>query len=699
MRVPGVARLRALLREDSAKCDIAALALLFREHHSQLSPAESVRAAAAFRDLFERRGGAPSLPFGPAEVQAALSSNIRGKLYALTEPGELCSVTVGALAQGIATGGLISDFVGRLERLLPLVRRDHISQVCHTLVSLHSAGHRVAPICLKLFAHLASLGPESDPTLANYDAIVRCMAETGVRHDALVARVGRGLRSALSRATRISPGEAASLLECYKPDMFDSVFIRHRLIEVAVAADEVPMEVVALCLSTGIFPSKSIEKINALILAGCKTADAATRLRILCGYADLRYRPPEVFSELLEALKATLSELNTFTSVAQCIHSLYLLDVEDSSVIQYVSDFVNRHKVPFSPQDFQNVCCTLQAFCYFALSEPDAYHWLIREAMRLDCSVTATDLTRLQVAALNLWKMVPGAFEALDASLQGYIVEVANRATQVPLVTRDSELQESVTKTATFVSYTLYKQVASARVVHQPVQVQVGPFFVDFVRRLGDEEIGELRLRDTRRPRTREMGEEHLLADQLRHCATILLAEDRDQFYRGSRDRTAESKMSTALLRALGFRVCRHAGQPRRRPPPVRIRSRPGTRPPRRPPRPHHRRLCPGAEWPCRPPQAPQSSGDATPGQTSGSWGARAAGRREECRCRGDEPATSCPRTPDDKPRAAAEDSTGRRPHDAWAERPCECTTQSTCWTQSRRQASPPRSRGRRAQR
>ncbi|ORM41793.1 uncharacterized protein BXIN_0617 [Babesia sp. Xinjiang] len=541
LKLTEAAKLRSLLRENGGD-DPATFGILLKKYQSQLSPAECVHAAAVLNGICTRERNTLELPINFADVQAMLSSNIRGKLYALTEPSELCEVTIGAFNHAVASKGLVTDFVGRLEPLFPRVRGQALSQVCDTLVYLHLAGYRTVPVCSKLFAHIAARGSHSDLTPSNYVALVRCMAKTGVRNDSLCARVGHGLRSVLTLPGRISPEDAGELLQWYSSDMFDSIFIRHRLIDAVLSAGDVTMEALARCTLAGVFPTRNIDRIDALVIEGCANLETKTTLRLLSGYAALRYKPPEVIERLLETLKADVKKMRNFSDVASCIYSIYLLDTKERTLIDFSMSFLKNDQAPLSAKDLSDIVKVLGALLHFRTKDVEAYNRLLRETMRLDCSLTHGELNRLQLVSIGLWKLMPELFNSFDVGAQEYLVEIAHRTSPEPLEMRDCDFQKEVSKTVTFVSYTLYKEV------------QVGPMLVDFVRPVGEEEVADLRNRDIRRPRIRELHEERMLAGQLINCATILIADGRDQFYRNSRERTADSKMKLDVLRGLGFR-------------------------------------------------------------------------------------------------------------------------------------------------
>ncbi|GBE60982.1 RAP domain-containing protein, putative [Babesia ovata] len=522
--VPEVARLRALVRDGGG--DAETLYALFQKHNAQLSPTENLLVAASLRNLSDRQDGSEEISSRLADVRATALANIRGKLYALTDPGDLCGLIQAAVVHGIATRGLISDFSGRLERLLPHVRGEALTQACHTLVELHKAAR----------------GSESELTVPNNVALVQCMAETGIRHEALGARVGRSLRLLLAQGGKITTEEASALLQAYKADMFDSLFIRHRLIEAALTGDYIPMQVLVNCLATGVFSPSNANRIDELVREGCSTSDVQTIIQLMIGYGSLRYRPPNVISELVSTVKSALFSLDSFDDVVRCIYGLFLLDEHDPVIMDFAANFIRRYDVPLGLANMEDICDALLAFCHFRLNDPEVYQRLLRDAMRLDCSISSACLIRLQLVAIYIWKLMPQLFHALGEPAQQYLLEVAHRITMEPETARTCDLQESVGKTATFVSHVLYKQV------------QVGPFLVDFVRELGQEEVAEARQRNCRKPRTRDLGEERLLANHLRPLASILLADDIEQFYRHSHERTAKSQIQLGVLKGLGFR-------------------------------------------------------------------------------------------------------------------------------------------------
>ncbi|GFE55094.1 RAP domain-containing, putative [Babesia ovis] len=537
--LPEVTRLRALLSQGVGG-DTKTFGALLQKCHQQLSPPESVRAAAIIAEINRKECGDALNQNKWTELRAMLSAGIRAKLYALTEPGELCSVTIGAFMHGVGSNELMRDFTGRLEPLFPQIRGQTLTQVCDTLVALHRAGYRVVPICCKMFAHIAARGTQSELTPNNYVALVRCMTQTGAGNEALGIRVGQGLKSVLTSG-KMTPEEAGDLLVTYSSNMYDSVFIRHRLIEVALKAEDVPMEVLARCMLTGVFPTRNIKQIDELVSINIEALDGATTSRIISGYAALRYKPSEVVGKLLGRMRIVLQELNSLTSVVNLINGLSMLNINDGDIVAYSVNYIKNNEVNVTANELKNISKYILSLFNFGVEETIVYTRVINEVMRLDCSLDSAGHNVLQLAALSLCKLKPELFNNLGVATQQYLLEVASRLSVEPVNIRDSDMQIEVAKTATFVSYTLYKEV------------NVGPLLVDFVRQVGDDEIASLRKTNTRRPRDRDIREERMLAEKLKHCAVVILADCRQQFYRNSRERTTESQMQLDLLRGLGF--------------------------------------------------------------------------------------------------------------------------------------------------
>ncbi|CDR93862.1 hypothetical protein, conserved [Babesia bigemina] len=556
--VPEVARLRALVRDGGG--DAQTLYALFQKHNEQLSPTENLLAAVHIEKLSAGQDGSEEVASRMANVRATALANIRGKLYAFTDPGDLCNLIRAALAHGVASRGLIYDFYGRLERLLPHVRGEALTQACHTLVELHKAGHRVVPICSKIFAYIAARGSESELTLPNSVALVHCMAETDMRHEALGSRVGRSLRLLLTRGGKITTEEASALLQAYKEDMFDSVFIRRRLMEAALTGDAIPMQVLVNCLSTGVFSSSNANRIDDLVLTGLSTCDVKTIIRLLLGYGNLRYRPAKVISELTRTLESVMFNLDSFDDVARCIHSLFLLDEHNPVVMEFATNFIKGLDVPLGVENIECICDALLAFCHFNMNDPEVYQRLLREVMRLDCSIPSACLVRLQLVALYIWKLTPQIFDSLGETSQQYLLEVAHRVTMEPETVRKCDLQESVGKTATFVSHVLYKQVEFDYI--QPSKRRRFRLV-----RISSISCARSVKRNWRRPGNGipedcahvDQGKNACLVgcNYLRPLASIILADDIVQFYRHSRERTAKSQIQLGLLQRLGFRcIC-----------------------------------------------------------------------------------------------------------------------------------------------
>ncbi|KAK1937475.1 hypothetical protein X943_002124 [Babesia divergens] len=549
--VPELARLRALLRDCRAEHETC---LLFQKHHAHLSPSELVQAAAVLRQLNSNPGVRLQLPADHCAVRSIVSSDIRGKLYALTDPAELCDIVVGIVKHDIASKALIADFTGRLERLLPAVKGGVLSHVCNCIVFLHQQGYRVVPICSKLFAYLAAHGSGKEYTLQNHVALLSCMDALCLRHEALVTTIGRQLQMMLSSGVKIPPDDIICLLQSYNDEMFGSVYIRHRLIDMAldlydgdgsladVSAKVVSLDVVAQCLNAGVFPSKCIEKIDSIVSAGCSTSSRKTRLSILRGYGNLRYKPMDVLDILLCRAREDAPSMKIFSDVVNCVHSLFLLDLKDETIVQHACEIVKHNDAPLEIKDIGDICNILVALCHFGVRDTAVYQVLLNELMRLSCSLQHADTAALQTVAIYLWKCMDDVFAKLSTSIKSFLAEVLTKESNDPLILNSSDLQDEVGKTATFISYTLYKEVS------------VGPYLVDFVRRLGDDEIGEMRQRDNRFHRLRDASSERQLASKLRDCAFILFTDDQSQFYRNTRDRTSEYQFHLAVLRGLGFR-------------------------------------------------------------------------------------------------------------------------------------------------
>lgn len=178
------------------------------------------------------------------------------------------------------------------------------------------------------------------------------------KHESHVA-IGRQLRMMLSSGVKISPDDIICLLQSYHDEMFGSVYIRHRLIDMALdlydrdgsladaSAKAVSLDVVAQCLNAGVFPSKCIEKIDSIISAGCSTSFRKTRLSILRGYGNLRYKPMDVLDILLCRAREDAPSMKIFSDVVNCVHSLFLLDLKDESIVHHACEIVKHNDGKF----------------------------------------------------------------------------------------------------------------------------------------------------------------------------------------------------------------------------------------------------------------------------------------------------------------------------------------------------------------
>ncbi|EDO08591.1 RAP domain family protein [Babesia bovis T2Bo] len=524
--ISDIVKLRSLLA-DATIADREAFKVLLLKCYKQLTPRESVRAAEVINRITESQHKTED-PW--VDIKPILGESIRAKLYALTEPSELCHITMSAYVHGISSKWLFMDFVGRLEPLIPKVKDSDLDKVCNTIVALHKAGYRTLPICSKLFAYLAARGTQSNVSDGNYVSLLRCMAETGVSNETLSVRIGQGLRSILVSG-KMTPTEAGELLKYYTENMYDSVFIRHRLIETALKDKNVPIIVLARCLSTGVFPTKEIDKIDTIINEQSTNMNLTELLAVLTGYAALRYKPTNVIQQLLKRLEHLLLRL-TLERYAKVIYNLWQLGIHNIAVLEHAKDF-SQANIQLNAKDIPYIANFIVALACFNVEYYDLYSMLINEMMRVDCSIDSRDLNTLQKMALIL--------RALDIPVQEYILDLLNRKCLEPNEIRISNMQHEVTKTATFIAYTLY------------TQVQVGPFLVDFVKPVGLEEVADIRKRNAKQPRNRTIIEERRLADRLKHDSIVLLANSRDNYYRNTKELTTQSIIERDLLRAMGF--------------------------------------------------------------------------------------------------------------------------------------------------
>ncbi|KAK1443933.1 hypothetical protein BgAZ_208090 [Babesia gibsoni] len=538
INLPGIGQLRALIQAGCS--DSESLLSLFQKFHAQLTPREAISAIALFNKVLSHSDATSVDSSQLLVIKRIVTSDIKGRLYALTDPVELCDVFIGLINSGVSCKALIADFTSRLERLLPSLHGESLSHICNSVVYLHKNGYRVIPLCHKLFSHLASRSAIADYTFDNYVALVRCMHSLMVRNPTLEAIIGKGIIHTIESNEEIPQDYINILLDSYTDELYDSRRVRHLLVDESLKNNVVTLDVVEKCLNCGIFPAKNIDKIDEEVINKYPHASVETRIRILRGYGKLRYKSSEVLDMLVQSIRDEINTIKTTTQTAELLYSLYLLNYKEEIIINHAANII-KDAEEHSFLSLKELCKFLVSFCYFTFKDATVYEKLLKESMRLVCSIRPTETCRLQMISMHIMGKMQHVFQNINTPIREFLSEVLSKETKEPMTLNSSELQDEVGKTATFLSYSYHKEV------------QIGPYLVDFIKPMTEGGIEEMRHRDTRYHRFRHISDERYLATALRGCAHILLTDDSYKFYRNTIERTAESQFHLSTLKGIGY--------------------------------------------------------------------------------------------------------------------------------------------------
>lgn len=137
------------------------------DEYRSLTPIESVLASNYLNKIFYDSSKCSFSPSDVLDLKKQLINNIRSKLYSLSDLKELCNITIHICESGILTKNYVSDFLSRLDKLIPSINFECVPFICESLAHLHAKGtppprnliflgYKVDNVCIKFYNVLTS---------------------------------------------------------------------------------------------------------------------------------------------------------------------------------------------------------------------------------------------------------------------------------------------------------------------------------------------------------------------------------------------------------------------------------------------------------------------------------------------------------------------------------------------------------------
>nr|PVC50185.1 hypothetical protein MACL_00002445 [Theileria orientalis] len=434
------------------------------DEYSSLTPIESVLASNYLNKIFYDSSKCSFSPSDVLDLKKQLINNIRSKLYSLSDLKELCNITIHICESGILTKNYVSDFLSRLDKLIPSINFECVPFICESLAHLHAKGYKVDNVCIKFYNVLTSDNIVEKLDNLSLVKLVEYFNNLNVNNVHLEKKIASVIKDRL-RSNSIPTDAIISLIEANDFRRSKLHFLNQSLLSTILKDDQIGLEAIVKCLNSCKDLRGGFDTLDKLLLSNADNLALHFKLDLLDNFARFKYKPAYL-SDFVEGICKDLPHF-TFEQVLRLFKNTYELNVNNKSVVERFKDCVNQSQSLEYNELYSDV---LLAMCHFLIGDVKLYNSLLYEVIRNEYRLRDADKVKLQIfyTLLRCDYMDNRLIDFIDSDVKHYLDCLTHRYE----VTRGSD-HAYVSNLILSLSHTIYEQV------------KIGGFYLDFIRPRG----------------------------------------------------------------------------------------------------------------------------------------------------------------------------------------------------------------------
>ncbi|XP_952599.1 uncharacterized protein TA16075 [Theileria annulata] len=375
-----------------------------KEVNTLLSPKEAVLACNYLDKIANKPNESGFSHSEISQIKKSLINHFRSKLYLLSDPNQLCKVTILISDGGILTESYVRDFLTRLDKLLCSINFEDIPVICDCLIMLNARGYKIDNTCIKFYNVLAS-----DNTLETIDnlslfKVFECYTSLNINNKLLENKLVAEIKARVNQ-NKVPEPQIVNLIKSNSPEKSKLLFLNQFLLSKLLNDNEIDLITLVAILNNCKRLNRDFEKVDQIYLSHrdklslfSEKITLQLKLDLLTSFARFRYKP-QYLNDLLESISVHLEELS-FEDLTILFVNIFYLNLHSDSIIDHFKETLNHLQSNF----YLNYCLEynnnftklLLAMSYFCINDHGIFNNILYEIIRNEHKMTDQDKINLQ---------------------------------------------------------------------------------------------------------------------------------------------------------------------------------------------------------------------------------------------------------------------------------------------------------------